>query len=171
MKCFMVWPQNPYFNIPILGFAVNTIINRYITSNFFPLFERDYRSGHEEDFTPSLNHPIKDLMHLRFKCFLFMLVYTWSLVCAWLCSRLFYREQIYQRIKSLSSIFWCSTDKAYGVPGTLLVEPFYDMLLAMKEEKLPRAHIIPRYTLDDRDHCLRFSQIEVGSDWHCLRCK
>ncbi|KAJ8477368.1 hypothetical protein OPV22_021095 [Ensete ventricosum] len=59
----------------------------------------------------------------------------------------------------------------YKVPGTLLVEPFSDMLLPIYKEKLPRGHISPRHSLEDRDHCLSFSQIEVGNDWHCLRCK
>ncbi|GMP82919.1 hypothetical protein CsSME_00037025 [Camellia sinensis var. sinensis] len=37
--------------------------------------------------------------------------------------------------------------KEYGGPGTLLVEPFTDMLVALKEKKLPGAPLAARASL------------------------
>ncbi|XP_031493504.1 protein PLASTID REDOX INSENSITIVE 2, chloroplastic-like isoform X1 [Nymphaea colorata] len=48
--------------------------------------------------------------------------------------------------------------KEYGGPGTLLVEPFTDMLLALKEKKLPGAPIAARAAL-------LWAQNNVDRDW------
>lgn len=48
--------------------------------------------------------------------------------------------------------------KEYGGPGTLLVEPFTDMLLALKEKKLPGAAVAARAAL-------LWAQNYVDQDW------
>lgn len=48
--------------------------------------------------------------------------------------------------------------KEYGGPGTLLVEPFTDMLLALKEKKLPGAPVAARAAL-------LWAQNYVDKDW------
>ncbi|XP_077216671.1 protein PLASTID REDOX INSENSITIVE 2, chloroplastic-like [Tasmannia lanceolata] len=48
--------------------------------------------------------------------------------------------------------------KEYGGPGTLLVEPFTDMLLALKEKKLPGAPVAARAAL-------LWAQNYVDQDW------
>ncbi|CAN6477642.1 unnamed protein product [Victoria cruziana] len=48
--------------------------------------------------------------------------------------------------------------KEYGGPGTLLVEPFTDMLLALKEKRLPGAPIAARAAL-------LWAQANVDRDW------
>lgn len=46
----------------------------------------------------------------------------------------------------------------YGGPGTLLVEPFTDMLLALKERKLPGASVAAR-------EALLWAQNYLDRDW------
>lgn len=48
--------------------------------------------------------------------------------------------------------------KDYGGPGTLLVEPFTDMLLALKEKKIPGAPVAARAAL-------LWAQNYVDKDW------
>ncbi|KAE8733157.1 putative cyclin d [Hibiscus syriacus] len=46
----------------------------------------------------------------------------------------------------------------YGGPGTLLVEPFMDMFVALKEKQLPGAPVAARASL-------LWAQIYVDHDW------
>lgn len=48
--------------------------------------------------------------------------------------------------------------KDYGGPGTLLVEPFTDMMIALKEKKLPGAPLAAR-------EALLWAQNYVDRDW------
>lgn len=48
--------------------------------------------------------------------------------------------------------------KEYGGPGTLLVEPFTDMLIALKEKKLQGASLAARTSL-------LWAQNYVDKDW------
>ncbi|KDP21307.1 hypothetical protein JCGZ_21778 [Jatropha curcas] len=57
-----------------------------------------------------------------------------------------------------SEIFSDFLHKEYGGPGTLLVEPFTDMLVALKEKKLPGAPLAARESL-------LWAQNHVDHDW------
>ncbi|RVX10594.1 Protein plastid redox insensitive 2, chloroplastic [Vitis vinifera] len=54
--------------------------------------------------------------------------------------------------------------KEYGGPGTLLVEPFTDMLVALKEKKLPGAPLAARASL-------LWAQNYVDQDWEVWNLK
>ncbi|XP_016457053.1 protein PLASTID REDOX INSENSITIVE 2, chloroplastic-like isoform X2 [Nicotiana tabacum] len=54
--------------------------------------------------------------------------------------------------------------KEYGGPGTLLVEPFTDMMVALKERKLPGAALAARASL-------LWAQNYVDQDWKTLELK
>ncbi|KAA8529528.1 hypothetical protein F0562_033672 [Nyssa sinensis] len=54
--------------------------------------------------------------------------------------------------------------KEYGGPGTLLVEPFTDILVALKEKKLPGAPLAARSSL-------LWSQNYVDQDWEVWNSK
>lgn len=68
------------------------------------------------------------------------------------------REQIIQILHFLKQIFSKFLHEEYGGPGTLLVEPFTDMLLALKEKKLPGAPVAARAAL-------LWAQNYVDKDW------
>jgi len=51
--------------------------------------------------------------------------------------------------------------KDYGGPGTLLVEPFTDMMVALKKKKLPGAALAARSSL-------LWAQKYVDKDWDVL---
>ncbi|XP_065860975.1 protein PLASTID REDOX INSENSITIVE 2, chloroplastic-like [Euphorbia lathyris] len=57
-----------------------------------------------------------------------------------------------------AEIFSDFMHKEYGGPGTLLVEPFTDMLVALKEKKLPGAPLAAR-------EALLWAQNYVDQDW------
>ncbi|XP_043707721.1 protein PLASTID REDOX INSENSITIVE 2, chloroplastic-like [Telopea speciosissima] len=57
-----------------------------------------------------------------------------------------------------AEIFSDFLHKEYGGPGTLLVEPFTDMLVALKEKKLPGAPVAARAAL-------LWAQNYVDNDW------
>ncbi|XP_002531408.2 protein PLASTID REDOX INSENSITIVE 2, chloroplastic [Ricinus communis] len=57
-----------------------------------------------------------------------------------------------------SEIFSDFLHKEYGGPGTLLVEPFTDMLIALKEKNLPGAPLAARESL-------LWAQNYVDQDW------
>ncbi|XP_010928564.1 protein PLASTID REDOX INSENSITIVE 2, chloroplastic [Elaeis guineensis] len=61
-------------------------------------------------------------------------------------------------VKVCAEIFNDFLHKEYGGPGTLLVEPFTDMLLALKEKKLPGAPVAARAAL-------LWAQNYVDQDW------
>eukprot|EP00268_Persea_americana_P064632 TRINITY_DN8534_c0_g1_i1.p1 TRINITY_DN8534_c0_g1~~TRINITY_DN8534_c0_g1_i1.p1 ORF type:complete len:214 (+),score=38.29 TRINITY_DN8534_c0_g1_i1:96-644(+) len=61
-------------------------------------------------------------------------------------------------VKTCAEIFNDFLHKEYGGPGTLLVEPFTDMLLALKEKKLPGAPVAARAAL-------LWAQNYVDQDW------
>ncbi|XP_008793832.2 protein PLASTID REDOX INSENSITIVE 2, chloroplastic-like [Phoenix dactylifera] len=61
-------------------------------------------------------------------------------------------------VKVCAEIFSDFLHKEYGGPGTLLVEPFTDMLLALKEKKLPGAPVAARAAL-------LWAQNYVDQDW------
>lgn len=54
--------------------------------------------------------------------------------------------------------------KEYGGPGTLLVEPFTDMLIALKKKKLPGAPLAARTSL-------LWAQNYVDDDWQVWNSK
>ncbi|KAG9451122.1 hypothetical protein H6P81_011087 [Aristolochia fimbriata] len=57
-----------------------------------------------------------------------------------------------------AEIFSSFLHKEYGGPGTLVVEPFTDMLLALKDKKLPGAPVAARTAL-------LWAQNHVDRDW------
>ncbi|CAN0924069.1 Protein PLASTID REDOX INSENSITIVE 2, chloroplastic [Linum grandiflorum] len=67
-------------------------------------------------------------------------------------------EALEQVVKVCSEIFSCFLHKEYGGPGTLMVEPFTDMFLALKEKKLPGAPSAARAAL-------LWAQNHVDQDW------
>lgn len=54
--------------------------------------------------------------------------------------------------------------KEYGGPGTLLVEPFTDMMVALKKKKLPGAALAARASL-------LWAQNFVDKDWEVWNSK
>lgn len=54
--------------------------------------------------------------------------------------------------------------KEYGGPGTLLIEPFTDMLIALKEKQLPGAAMAARASL-------LWAQNYVDQDWQAWNSK
>ncbi|KAE9454071.1 hypothetical protein C3L33_14035, partial [Rhododendron williamsianum] len=54
--------------------------------------------------------------------------------------------------------------KEYGGPGTLLVEPFTEMFVALNEKKLPRPSVAARA-------CLLWAQKYVDEDWEVWNSK
>jgi len=54
--------------------------------------------------------------------------------------------------------------KEYGGPGTLLVEPFTDMMVALKKKKLPGAALAARASL-------LWAQQYVDEDWDVWNSK
>ncbi|KAL7171404.1 hypothetical protein ACSBR2_036121 [Camellia fascicularis] len=63
-----------------------------------------------------------------------------------------------------AEIFGEFLHKEYGGPGTLLVEPFTDMLVALKEKKLPGAPLAARASL-------LWAQNYVDQDWEIWNSK
>ncbi|KAI7997136.1 hypothetical protein LOK49_LG10G00467 [Camellia lanceoleosa] len=63
-----------------------------------------------------------------------------------------------------AEIFGEFLHKEYGGPGTLLVEPFTDMLVALKEKKLPGALLAARASL-------LWAQNYVDQDWEIWNSK
>ncbi|CAL9157653.1 protein PLASTID REDOX INSENSITIVE 2, chloroplastic-like [Musa acuminata AAA Group] len=61
-------------------------------------------------------------------------------------------------VELCGEIFSNFLHKEYGGPGTLLVEPFTEMLLALKEKKLPGAPVAARAAL-------LWAQNYVNQDW------
>ncbi|CAL9768210.1 unnamed protein product [Musa acuminata subsp. burmannicoides] len=61
-------------------------------------------------------------------------------------------------VELCGEIFSNFLHKEYGGPGTLLVEPFTEMLLALKEKKLPGAPVAARAAL-------LWAQNYVDQDW------
>ncbi|GER55972.1 UDP-N-acetylmuramate--L-alanine ligase [Striga asiatica] len=54
--------------------------------------------------------------------------------------------------------------KDYGGPGTLPIEPFTDMMVALKEKNLPGAPLAARFSL-------LWAQIHVDKDWETWNSK
>ncbi|KAK6931105.1 hypothetical protein RJ641_002898 [Dillenia turbinata] len=63
-----------------------------------------------------------------------------------------------------TEIFGEFLHKEYGGPGTLLVEPFTDMLVVLKEKKLPGAPLAARASL-------LWAQNNVDDDWEVWNSK
>ncbi|KAK2985326.1 hypothetical protein RJ640_029470 [Escallonia rubra] len=63
-----------------------------------------------------------------------------------------------------SEIFSDFLNKEYGGPGTLLVEPFTDMMIALKEKNLPGAPLAARTSL-------LWAQNYVDQDWEIWNSK
>ncbi|KAJ0965412.1 hypothetical protein J5N97_026550 [Dioscorea zingiberensis] len=73
-------------------------------------------------------------------------------------------SEIDEVVKVCVEIFSEFLHKEYGGPGTLLVEPFTDMLLALKDKKLPGAPIAARAAL-------LWAQNNVNKDWEIWNSK
>ncbi|KAJ9172082.1 hypothetical protein P3X46_015368 [Hevea brasiliensis] len=69
-----------------------------------------------------------------------------------------FRDELDKVVDVCSEIFSDFLHKEYGGPGTLLVEPFTDMLVALKERKLPGAPLAARESL-------LWAQNYVDQDW------
>ncbi|RWW88380.1 hypothetical protein BHE74_00002742 [Ensete ventricosum] len=69
-----------------------------------------------------------------------------------------YPDPIPEFAKAVIFIFSNFLHREYGGPGTLLVEPFTEMLLALKEKKLPGAPVAARAAL-------LWAQNYVDQDW------
>nr|CAD1826611.1 unnamed protein product [Ananas comosus var. bracteatus] len=67
-------------------------------------------------------------------------------------------DDIDEVVKTCEQIFSDFLHKEYGGPGTLLVEPFTDMLLALKEKELPGGPVAARAAL-------LWAQNHVDDDW------
>ncbi|PKA48844.1 hypothetical protein AXF42_Ash016360 [Apostasia shenzhenica] len=67
-------------------------------------------------------------------------------------------DDIEEVVRVCAEIFSNFLHKEYGGPGTLLVEPFTDMLLELKEKKLPGAPVAARAAL-------LWAQNFVDRDW------
>ncbi|KAK8935710.1 hypothetical protein KSP39_PZI013495 [Platanthera zijinensis] len=67
-------------------------------------------------------------------------------------------KDVEEVVSVCSEIFSNFLHKEYGGPGTLLVEPFTDMLLALKEKKLPGPPVAARAAL-------LWAQNYVDRDW------
>ncbi|CAN1187604.1 Protein PLASTID REDOX INSENSITIVE 2, chloroplastic [Linum perenne] len=66
--------------------------------------------------------------------------------------------ELEQVVEVCSEIFSCFLHKEYGGPGTLMVEPFTDMFVALKEKRLPGAPFAARAAL-------LWAQNQVDQDW------
>ncbi|KAG8663304.1 protein PLASTID REDOX INSENSITIVE 2, chloroplastic [Manihot esculenta] len=69
-----------------------------------------------------------------------------------------FRDDLDKVVDVCSEIFSDFLHEEYGGPGTLLVEPFTDMLVALKERKLPGAPLAARESL-------LWAQSFVDQDW------
>ncbi|WOK92050.1 hypothetical protein Cni_G00741 [Canna indica] len=67
-------------------------------------------------------------------------------------------------VELCTEIFSDFLHKEYGGPGTLLLEPFTDMLLTLKEKKLPGAPAAARAALS-------WAQNYVDRDWEIWHCQ
>ncbi|KAG6469228.1 hypothetical protein ZIOFF_073934 [Zingiber officinale] len=65
-----------------------------------------------------------------------------------------FRDDVDEVVKICAEIFKDFLETEYGGPGTLLVEPFTDMLLGLKVNKLPGAAVAARAALLWAQNCL-----------------
>ncbi|XP_034693385.1 protein PLASTID REDOX INSENSITIVE 2, chloroplastic-like [Vitis riparia] len=75
-----------------------------------------------------------------------------------------FRDDLHAVVAVCAQIFSEFLHKEYGGPGTLLVEPFTDMLVALKEKKLPGAPLAARASL-------LWAQNYVDQDWEVWNLK
>ncbi|KAI9073428.1 hypothetical protein K1719_044613 [Acacia pycnantha] len=73
-------------------------------------------------------------------------------------------EDLHAVVHVCAQIFSDFMHKEYGGPGTLLVEPFTDMLIALKKKKLPGAPLAARTSL-------LWAQNYVDHDWQVWNSK
>lgn len=73
-------------------------------------------------------------------------------------------EDLNEVVKVCAEIFNKFLHKEYGGPGTLIVEPFTDMLVALKEKKLPGAPLAARASI-------LWAQNYVDQDWELWNAK
>ncbi|XP_028754381.1 protein PLASTID REDOX INSENSITIVE 2, chloroplastic-like [Neltuma alba] len=73
-------------------------------------------------------------------------------------------DDLHAVVDVCAQIFSEFMHKEYGGPGTLLVEPFTDMLIALKKKKLPGAPLAARTSL-------LWAQNYVDDDWQVWNSK